>query len=244
MIYDVAILGAGAAGLLCAGDCTVAGLETALIEHNSNAGKKILISGGGRANFTNKIVEPQHFYSESKNFSKSALKNYTPNDFIAELVEARKIPYFEKTLGQLFCQNSARDLVEALESRLVQDKSHFFYNNSVLTVSVEDDSSRNGTFRVKIRNKNSLEDSELYARRVVVATGGLSIPKIGATSIGYEIAKSFGHKVTPLTPALTYFSDQSSHSFSLASAAGSFEKTGVPSYFSSMYFMISLESLT
>lgn len=210
-IYDVAVLGAGAAGLFIAGDLSRAGLSCALIEHNKEPGKKILISGGGRANFTNKEVASRHFYSESKNFAKSALKTLSSQDFVQEVIEAHNVEYFEKTLGQLFCKRSAKDLVAALLARFDQKQVDSLYAQEVLSAESNGD-----LFFIHCQHKASGEKSTIRSRKLVVATGGLSIPKIGATSIGYKIAKDFGHSITPLHPALDGFvlSDEGPSSFS------------------------------
>ena len=161
----------------------------AVLERSALSGKKILISGGGRCNFTNIHCRPENFASANPHFAKSALARFAPADFIA-LVEKHKIPYHEKTLGQLFCDRSARDIVGLLESECREAGVRVFPNQRVIEVS------RGPEFAVRT------EDDEYRARVLVVATGGLSIPKIGATDLGYRLARQFGLKIQPTRPAL------------------------------------------
>ena len=187
--YDVIVIGAGAAGLMCAIEAGKRGRRVVLLDHAERIGKKILISGGGRCNFTNLHCRPENFLSSNPHFAKSALARYTPKDFIA-LVERYKIPYHEKTLGQLFCDRSAQDVLSMLEEECRRAK--------VKTVPRQkmSDVSRPGEFVVRTA------DNEFQAPALVIATGGLSIPKIGATSFGYDIARQFGLKVVETRPAL------------------------------------------
>src|SRR5271156_4346036 len=181
--FDVVVLGAGAAGLMCAIEAGKRGRRAAVLERAERAGKKILISGGGRCNFTNIYCEPENFLCANPHFAKSALARYTPADFIA-LVEKHRIPYHEKTLGQLFCDGSAKEIVAMLLAECAEAGVEIFLNTQIEAVSklaVE-----SGEFVVKTR------DTEFRAPSLVVATGGLSIPKMGATAIGYEIAEYFG----------------------------------------------------
>jgi len=187
--FDVVILGAGAAGLFCAIEAGKRGRRVAVVERSERAGKKILISGGGRCNFTNIHCRPENFLSANTHFAKSALARYTPADFIA-LVEKHRIPHHEKTLGQLFCDRAASDITEMLETECRAAGVQIFLNQRVNEVQ------RTTEFEVLT------EADEFRAAAVVVATGGLSIPKMGATAFGYEVARQFGLKIQPTRAAL------------------------------------------
>ena len=187
--FDALILGGGAAGLMCAIEAGKRGRRVAVLEHADRLGKKILISGGGRCNFTNIHCRPENFISSNPHFAKSALARYTPADFIA-LVEKHRIPYHEKTLGQLFCDGSAREIVAMLEEEFRAARVSIFLNVRIHDVSRVDE------FRVKTAG------AEFGAPALAVATGGLSIPKIGATSFGYELARQFGLKICEPRPGL------------------------------------------
>jgi predicted Rossmann fold flavoprotein len=190
--FDALILGAGAAGLMCAIEAGKRGRRVAVMEHADRLGKKILISGGGRCNFTNIHCRPENFISANPHFAKSALARYTPADFIA-LVEKHRIAYHEKTLGQLFCDGPAREIVSMLEDECRAAKVTIFLNVDVREVNRRDE------FRVKTSN------AEFTAPALVVATGGLSIPKMGATSFGYDLARQFGLKIREPRPGLVPF---------------------------------------
>ncbi|HET6144343.1 MAG TPA: NAD(P)/FAD-dependent oxidoreductase [Candidatus Acidoferrales bacterium] len=190
--FDVLILGAGAAGLLCAVEAGKRGRRVALLERADRAGKKILISGGGRCNFTNLYCMPENFYSANPHFAKSALARYEPADFIG-LVEKHNIPYHEKHLGQLFCDRSARDIVTMLETECLAAGVRTFLNCDIKKVSRTDFFTAN------------TGSEEFHAPALVVATGGLSIPKLGATSFGYDVARRFGLKIRETKPALVPF---------------------------------------
>jgi predicted Rossmann fold flavoprotein len=183
------ILGAGAAGLMCAIEAGSRGKRVAVVERAERAGKKILISGGGRCNFTNLHCTPENFLSSNPHFCKSALARYGPADFLA-LVEKYKIPYHEKTLGQLFCDRSARDILNLLEEECRLAGARIFLNTRVTQVR------HNAGFEI------DTDKAELSAPALVVATGGLSIPKIGATAFGYELAAQFGLAVRKCRPGL------------------------------------------
>lgn len=187
--FDVIILGAGAAGLMCAIEASRRGRRVALLDHADRAGKKILISGGGRCNFTNLHTTPENFLSENPHFARSALARFTPADMIAR-VERHRIPYHEKTLGQLFCDRSAQDITSMLERECAEAGVQTFLMARILKVS------KDGPFL--------LETSAglLRAQSLVVATGGLSIPKMGATELGYRLAEQFGMGVVECRPAL------------------------------------------
>jgi predicted Rossmann fold flavoprotein len=188
--YNVIILGAGAAGLLCASEAGKRGRRVALLERAARAGKKILISGGGRCNFTNLHCGPENFLSKNPHFAKSALARYTPADFIA-LVERHGIRYHEKTLGQLFCDRSASDITSMLEEECRAAGVETFLDTQIEEVT------RTTEFVVRAAT------SEFAAPTLVVATGGLTIPKMGATDFGYRLARQFGLKIIEPRPALT-----------------------------------------
>lgn len=183
--YDVLVIGAGAAGLMCAIEAGKRGRRVGVLERAEKIGKKILISGGGRCNFTNLHCRPDNFLSENPHFAKSALARCTPQDFIA-LVEKHGIAYHEKTLGQLFCDYSAKEIVRMLERECADAGVVIRTNVDINGVRREND------FVV------SASELEFQAGSLVIATGGLSIPKIGATAFGYELARQFGlHIITP-----------------------------------------------
>jgi predicted Rossmann fold flavoprotein len=187
--YDAVVLGGGAAGLMCAITAGQRGRRVAVLERADRIGKKILISGGGRCNFTNLHCRPENFLSANPHFCKSALARYTPQDFIA-LVEKHRIPYHEKTLGQLFCDRSALDIVQMLEEECRAAGVTILTSTRVQEV-------RRGDRVVVLAG-----DEEFQAPALVVATGGLSIPKMGATAFGYELARQFGLKIRECRPAL------------------------------------------
>jgi len=187
--FDALILGGGAAGLMCAIEAGKRGRRVAVLERSDRLGKKILISGGGRCNFTNLHCQPEHFLSSNPHFAKSALARYTPADFIA-LVEKHRIAYHEKTLGQLFCDRSARDILGMLEAECQQAGVSIFLNTKIQEVE------RTAEFFVRA------EKDEFRAPALVVATVGLSIPKIGATSFGYDLARQFGLAIREPWPGL------------------------------------------
>lgn len=187
--FDVIIIGAGAAGLMCAARAGQRGRSVLLLEHGDKIGSKILISGGGRCNFTNREASPDRFLSQNPHFCKSALKTYTQHDFIA-LVEKHKIAYHEKTLGQLFCDHTARDIVTMLADECRTGGVEISLNQPVLAITKAD------MFCVQTR------DLMARAPALVLATGGLSIPKMGATGFTHQIAKQFEIPLTELRPAL------------------------------------------
>jgi predicted Rossmann fold flavoprotein len=188
--FDVIVLGAGAAGLMCAAVAGQRGRRVALMEHNGQPGRKILISGGGRCNFTNLHCGPGNFLSENPHFAKSALALYQPRHFI-ELVERYGIAWHEKTLGQLFCDGSARAILDMLLAECAQGGVEVVLNAREIAVEGGGDG-----FRV------ASSSGEFEADALVVATGGLSIPKMGATGLGYDLARQFGLAVVAPRPAL------------------------------------------
>ena len=186
---DVVVLGAGAAGMICALEAGRRGRRVVLLEHAERTGKKILISGGGRCNFTNLHTRAENFLSENPHFAKSALARFSPADIIA-MVEQHGIRYHEKTLGQLFCDRSALDIVTMLERECAEARVTVMTGTRVLSVV------RDGGFRV------TTPQIIFEAEAVVVATGGLSIPKMGATGFGYNLAEQFGLRIVECRPAL------------------------------------------
>jgi predicted Rossmann fold flavoprotein len=187
--FDALILGGGAAGLMCAIEAGKRGRCVAVLDHADRLGKKILISGGGRCNFTNLHCQPENFLSANPHFAKSALARYTPADFIA-LVEKHRIPYHEKALGQLFCDRSAHDILGMLEEECRAAGVSIFLGTRIQEVSQPTE------FVVRTARET------FQAPALVVATGGLSIPKIGATSLGYDFARQFGLKIREPRPGL------------------------------------------
>lgn len=189
MKLDCIVIGGGAAGLFCAIEAGKRGRSVLVLEHNERVGKKIAISGGGRCNFTNTNTSADNFLSANPNFVKSALSRYTPQDFIA-LVERYRIPYHEKKLGQLFCDTSSREIIEMLLAECEAAKVSISLNCRVRAVT------KNSTFRLET-NRGLFECDSL-----VIATGGLSIPPLGATDFGYRIARQFGLRILETRPAL------------------------------------------
>jgi hypothetical protein len=187
--FDVVVLGAGAAGLMCGIEAGKRGRRVAVLERAERPGKKILISGGGRCNFTNIYCRPENFLSGNPHFAKSALARYTPADFTA-LVDEHKIPYHEKTLGQLFCDRAANEITQMLEEECRAAGVKIFLNVRIRDVRRVDE------FVIRA------DADEFHTPALVVATGGLSIPKMGATSFGYDLALQFGVKIRKLKPAL------------------------------------------
>jgi hypothetical protein len=188
--YDTLILGAGAAGLLCAATAAQRGRRVAVLEHGPLPGRKILISGGGRCNFTNLHTEPGRFLSQNPHFAKSALALYTPHHFL-ELVRRYNIPYHEKTLGQLFCDHSAHAILDMLRAECERGKVDLIYDAH--SIRVERSSSG---FHIECAK------GQFTSETLVIATGGLSIPKLGATSFGYDLARQFGLNIIEPRPAL------------------------------------------
>ena len=184
--FDVIIIGAGAAGLFCAAQAGARGKQVALIDHRTKIAEKIRISGGGRCNFTNIYCDADNFISQNPHFVKSALSAYSPYDFI-DLVSRYKIAFHEKKLGQLFCDDSSQQIIDMLMAECRQAKVQNYFGQKVLGVQKTESG-----FEV------TAENTRFEADRLVIATGGLSIPKIGATGFGYEIAEQFNLKiVTP-----------------------------------------------
>jgi hypothetical protein len=192
---DVVIIGAGAAGLMCALTAASRGRDVLLLEHANKPGKKILMSGGGRCNFTNMWTDPANFFSQNRNehFCKSALARYTPWDFIA-LVSKHDVPYHEKKLGQLFCDNRSKDILAMLLDECAQAGVDLRLNTSVSRIEKTD-----------AGYVLSTGVGPVAAPSLVVATGGLSVPTLGATGFGYEVARQFGHTVLATRAGLVPF---------------------------------------
>jgi predicted Rossmann fold flavoprotein len=191
MTYDVIVIGAGAAGMMCAGIAGRRGRSVLVIDHAREPGEKIRISGGGRCNFTNVHASPAQFISENPQFCISALSRYTARDFIA-LVERHRIAFHEKTLGQLFCDGSAQQIIALLLSEMSQAGATLRLNTQVASIEKED-----------CGFSLALSDGEkLQCRALVAATGGKSIPKMGASDFSYRLATQFRLAVTPTRPAL------------------------------------------
>lgn len=188
--FDVAVIGAGAAGMMCASVAGQRGRRVALIDHASRLAEKIRISGGGRCNFTNLTTSPQNFLSSNPHFCKSALSRYTPQDFLA-LMKRYRIAYHEKHKGQLFCDHSAEDIIGMLKAECAIGNVSWRMPCKVGAVS-----KTNENFHI------DTDAGEIIASSMVVATGGLSIPKIGATDFAYRIAKQFALKIIEPSPAL------------------------------------------
>lgn len=191
---DVIIIGAGASGLMCAIEAGKRGRKVMVLDHANKAGKKILMSGGGRCNFTNYEIGPDNYISHNPHFCKSALSRYTQWDFLS-LIGRYRIPYHEREHGQLFCDESARDILNMLLSECDDAGVAIRLNTSIDSIEQATDQ----RFLVKTGNGNYICQS------LVVATGGLSIPKMGATPLGYKIAQQFGIRVLPTRAGLVPF---------------------------------------
>jgi len=223
MKYDVLILGAGAAGLFCAIGAGKRGRTVAVIEHNDVPGRKIRISGGGKCNFTNRIVGPEHFISANPRFPTSALRRYTPSDFI-RLVEGYGVRYFEKEAGQLFCSDGSGKILEMLSAECTTANVRVMTGCSIERVE--------GGSPFHVVTNRGLFTSET----LVVATGGCSVPALGASRLGYRLAEQFGLRIIPPVPGLVpllwsdkdrgRFGGLSGISFTAAAATGKVRFTG------------------
>ncbi|MBS1998183.1 MAG: NAD(P)/FAD-dependent oxidoreductase [Cyanobacteria bacterium SZAS LIN-2] len=191
--FDVIVIGAGGAGMLCAALAGQKGRSVAILDHNEIVGRKILISGGGRCNFTNIDARPENFVSQNPHFCKSALARYRPRDFV-KLVESYRIRYHEKKLGQLFCNDSAKQIVDLLMGEMHKGKVRLILSTKINTVNKD-----NEKFIV------TTESGDFSCDSLVIASGGLSIPQIGATGFGYDIARQFGLNIVETAPALDGF---------------------------------------
>nr|WP_263426063.1 NAD(P)/FAD-dependent oxidoreductase [Stutzerimonas balearica] len=193
MTTEVIIIGAGAAGLMCAATAAARGRQVLLLDHANKAGKKILMSGGGRCNFTNLYTEPANFLSGNPHFCKSALARYTQWDFI-ELVARHGVPYHEKKLGQLFCDHKSSDILAMLLAECTETGVELRLDTSVQAIE-----------RVEGGYRLQTSAGAAHCQSLVIATGGLSIPTLGATGFGYQVARQFGHTVLPTRAGLVPF---------------------------------------
>ena len=213
--FDVIIIGAGASGLYCALTAGRRGRRVLVLDHANKAGKKILMSGGGRCNFTNYFVEPEHFIGANEHFAKSALSRYPSWEFIG-MVEQHKIAYHEREHGQLFCDNSAQDIVTMLLAECAAAGVQVRLNTQVneVTAHQNENEKRFQLLTSKQLSKKELKEASsepklpkttYYCQSLVVATGGLSIPTMGASGLGYELSQQFGHTLTPIDASLVPF---------------------------------------
>lgn len=207
--FDVIIIGAGAAGLMCAIEAGQRGRHVLVLDHANKAGKKILMSGGGRCNFTNLHVRPENFISHNPHFCKSALSRFTPYDFIKR-VEAHGIAYHEKTLGQLFCNNKSKDIVALLLNDCEKNQVTLKLNTCVNTLK------KGGDNRYQV----NCDLGELTCESLVIATGGLSIPTLGATPFGYKVAAQFDISVWPTRAGLVPLTLHETDKLKLSPLAG------------------------
>ncbi|MFV0321166.1 MAG: NAD(P)/FAD-dependent oxidoreductase [Alphaproteobacteria bacterium] len=194
--YDAIIIGAGAAGLFCAYQAAKRGLNILLLDHNRKIGRKIKISGGGRCNFTNIHANAQNYLCASPHFVKPALKNYTASDFIS-LVEEHHIEYAEKELGQIFTQGGSQQIINML-LKLCSDTGVILQN----PIHIDDVNYDDGQYILNYHDKDTKQKYSAQVPHLIIATGGLSFKKLGASGLGYDIAKKFGHGITPLMPSL------------------------------------------
>lgn len=188
--WDVIVIGAGAAGLFCAIEAAKRGRKTLVLDNGKRIGRKILMSGGGRCNFTNMYTSPANFLSANKHFCKSALSRYTQWDFLA-LVQQYGIPYHEKTLGQLFCDDSAKAIVDLLQQECDKAGVHIALQQNIQAVSA-----------VEAGYQLQVNGAQLGCQSLVIASGGLSLPNLGATAFGFQLAEQFGLKVLPVRAGL------------------------------------------
>lgn len=212
MNVDVVIIGGGAAGLMCAIEAGRRGRSAVVLEHQDRVGKKIRISGGGRCNFTNRLVTPDNFISDNPRFSTSALSRFTSDDFIAR-VGGHRISFYEKKDGQLFCTGSAQQIVDMLLEDCYSANVSIRTQCEVGSIDIRERSSA-GRFSVRTAA------GEISCDSVVIATGGLSIRKIGATDFGYECARRFGHTIVPPRPGLVPLLWQETERSRFATLAG------------------------
>lgn len=191
---DIVIIGAGASGMMAAHFCAQGGKSVLVLDHNKQVGRKILISGGGKCNFTNLYgSDPKDYYSENKHFVKSALSRYSPWEFI-ELIEKGKVPYEERLHGQLFCKRSAKDINTILLAQLQKKNISIMLEQKDLEVEIEEENFRIANDKI-----------EVNCSKLIIATGGLVLPQIGASDFGHQLAKRVGHKIIPMVPALVPF---------------------------------------
>ena len=194
---DVVIIGASASGLMCAIEAGKRGRKVIVLDHANKAGKKILMSGGGRCNFTNMDVDAGNFISHNQHFCKSALSRFTQWDFIA-MVNAHNIPYHERDLGKLFCDDSAKDILNMLLAECEKSKAKIQLNCEIKDIEKKAD----GLYNIHTTTGN------YHSKSLVIASGGLSIPKMCASPLGYKVAEQFGHNIWPTSPGLVPFTLQ------------------------------------
>ena len=194
MNFDVIVIGAGAAGMMCAGQAAQRGRTVLLIDHAAKLGERIRISGGGRCNFTNRSVSAENYLSQNPHFCRSALSRFSQHDFLS-LVERRRIPYHERDHGQLFCDNSAQDIIDLLRSAC--DDAGVKWAMPCSVGGIERRKEADG-----LRFSVATERGSFHCGSLVVATGGLAVPQIGASPFGYRVAEQFGLRVVPPRPAL------------------------------------------
>jgi len=206
--WDVIVIGAGAAGLFCAIEAAKRGRKTLVLDNGKRIGRKILMSGGGRCNFTNIYASPANYLSENRHFCKSALSRYTQWDFIA-LVQQYGIPYHEKTLGQLFCDNSAKDIVDMLQQECDKAGVQIALQQEISNVTFAD-----GQYQIVTPQLTR------QCQSLVVACGGLSLPNLGATAFGFQLAEQFGLKVLPVRAGLVPLTWQPSDKAVFAEISG------------------------
>ncbi len=214
--FDAVVIGAGASGLFFAAQAGLYGKQVCVLDHANKPGKKILMSGGGRCNFINRLVEPRHFISQNPHFVKSALSRYTPDDFI-KLVEKHAIAYHEREHGQLFCDDSAKDILNMLLNECSDAGVLIRCDTSVLKIDYDADTQR---YQLCTEHKKSAKTSTITAAHLVIATGGLSIPTMGASGFGYQVAAQFGHQLIPTEAALVPFTFTDSLGEMIKSLAG------------------------
>lgn len=210
---DVLIIGAGASGLYCAMTAAQRGRSVLVVDHANKAGKKILMSGGGRCNFTNYVVEPENFIGDNGHFCKSALTRYNPWEFIG-LVEKHGIPYHERDYGQLFCDDSSKDILNLLLDECSEAGAKVQLKTDIITIKSLPQSNDKQGFIVETSK------GTIYCHSLVIATGGLSIPTMGATGFGYEVAQQFGHQIIPTSAGLVPFTFTDKVGDMIASLAG------------------------
>ncbi|MEL0636422.1 NAD(P)/FAD-dependent oxidoreductase [Marinomonas sp. TI.3.20] len=205
---DVVIIGAGASGLMCAATAAYRGRRVVVLDHANKAGKKILMSGGGRCNFTNMDAAPKHFLSDNPHFCISALRRYSSQDFV-DLVDRHCLDYVEKTPGQLFCEHSAKDLLDILMTELEWSGAELKLNSKIHHIEYQE------TQTVIKTNQG-----DFACESLVIATGGLSIPTMGASGFGYDIAKQVGHDILPTRASLVPITVQPDRKAQLAELSG------------------------
>jgi predicted Rossmann fold flavoprotein len=204
-VWDAIVIGAGGAGLFCAAQAGQRGLSVINLDHASKLGKKILISGGGRCNFTNKGASWSQYQSENEHFAKSALARYTSQDFLS-LVESYGVPHYEKKLGQLFCQDTAQRIVKLLMDECEKGNVQLQYPVEVQGVErISGEGNTSSAWEDGARYSVKTNGPTILGRNLVIATGGLSVPKIGATDFGHRLARNWGLRVTETAPALVGF---------------------------------------